>query len=96
MTEENTSIKKPAVDPGWNDPPMLSTPTVQPATKRNILNKRVAFPLFNGSGSPTTTDGTSISLNSTPTPPRPSPPQPLPNSANSPAPPLNPPSLPPQ
>lgn len=41
------------IDPGWNDPPKFSYNAQTPSNKpRNILNKRVAFPLSSATSSP--------------------------------------------
>ncbi|CAD0195363.1 unnamed protein product [Chrysodeixis includens] len=48
----NTGVTVP-IDPGWNDPPKLSfNAQTTPNKPRNILNKRVAFPLSSNTASP--------------------------------------------
>lgn len=48
----NTGVTAP-IDPGWNDPPKMSyNPQTTPNKPRNILNKRVAFPLSSATSSP--------------------------------------------
>ncbi|KAJ8734960.1 hypothetical protein PYW08_014210 [Mythimna loreyi] len=48
----NTGVTAP-IDPGWNDPPKFSyNPQTTPNKPRNILNKRVAFPLSSATSSP--------------------------------------------
>ncbi|CAB3245288.1 unnamed protein product [Arctia plantaginis] len=48
----NTGVSAP-IDPGWNDPPKFSyNAQVTPNRPRNILNKRVAFPMSNVTSSP--------------------------------------------
>ncbi|CAH1643281.1 unnamed protein product [Spodoptera littoralis] len=48
----NTGVTAP-IDPGWNDPPKLSyNPGTTPNKPRNILNKRVAFPLSSATSNP--------------------------------------------
>ncbi|XP_075984863.1 steroid receptor RNA activator 1 [Anticarsia gemmatalis] len=48
----NSGVTAP-IDPGWNDPPKLAyNPQTTPNRPRNILNKRVAFPLSNTATSP--------------------------------------------
>ncbi|KAF9815013.1 hypothetical protein SFRURICE_010571 [Spodoptera frugiperda] len=77
----NTGVTAP-IDPGWNDPPKLSyNPGTTPNKPRNILNKRVAFPLSSATSSPVVMPPVNI-------PPMPA--------AFSPAPPIQVPSIPPQ
>lgn len=48
----NSGVTAP-IDPGWNDPPKLSyNAQTTPNRPRNVLNKRVAFPLSNTTSSP--------------------------------------------
>uniref|UniRef100_A0A2A4JGX2 SRA1/Sec31 domain-containing protein n=1 Tax=Heliothis virescens TaxID=7102 RepID=A0A2A4JGX2_HELVI len=50
----NTGVTAP-IDPGWNDPPKFSyNAQTTPNKPRNILNKRVAFPLSSATSSPVT------------------------------------------
>lgn len=48
-----TDLQTFAVDPGWNDPPMLNFSATQPPPKSRIGNKRVPFPM--GPASPAQT-----------------------------------------